>query len=270
MRPLPSDDVFNGRSRRTSFADSAATPTPGTHQPQMTYFMADEKTMEASIAQSTFGSSSRSLKNSRFGVESLDSTISSLTSQDSDDTEAKVDRARNRWKKGLMHKRPNIHRDDAVELGSTSPQSSPQVVMDSISDRPSHVSPKAIPSHPPSPGSHILESPLLGSTPSSPVSRRNSETDFSIDDSASQAILSSGEEDRTAESEVMDSSSALVMPSISMPRRRPFTEKGKSLGRLKILIAGDSGTFPHASFKTSTNDTRCWKKLPHQGHCTGL
>lgn len=249
MRPLTSDDVFNGRSRRTSFADSAATPTPGIHQPQMTYFLADEKTMEASISQSTFGSSSRSMKNSKFGVESLDTTISSLTSQDSDDPEGKVGQARKRWKKGLMNKRPNIYRDDTVEVGSTSPKTSAHAVMDSPLDRPSHVSAKIMSSHPPSPGPRILESPLLGSTPSSPVSRRNSETDFSIDDSASQAVLSSGEEDRTIESEVMDSSSALVMPSISMPSRRPFTEKGKSLGRLKILIAGDSGKFTQTFLK---------------------
>jgi hypothetical protein len=40
----------------------------------------------------------------------------------------------------------------------------------------------------------------------------------------------------------MDSSaSQLVMPSIKMPSRRPFTEKGRNIGRLKVLIAGDSG-----------------------------
>jgi GTP-binding protein EngB required for normal cell division len=33
----------------------------------------------------------------------------------------------------------------------------------------------------------------------------------------------------------------LVMPSIKMPSRRPFTEDGKRMGRLKVLIAGDSG-----------------------------
>lgn len=33
----------------------------------------------------------------------------------------------------------------------------------------------------------------------------------------------------------------LIMPEITMPIRRPFTEKGKRIGRLKVLIAGDSG-----------------------------
>ncbi|KAL2155936.1 hypothetical protein VTH82DRAFT_678, partial [Thermothelomyces myriococcoides] len=42
---------------------------------------------------------------------------------------------------------------------------------------------------------------------------------------------------------MVDSGSApqLVMPSIKMPSRRPFTEDGKRMGRLKVLIAGDSG-----------------------------
>jgi hypothetical protein len=65
-----------------------------------------------------------------------------------------------------------------------------------------------------------------------------------MDDVASQAILSSGEDDPHVPSEMIDSGSApqLVMPSIKMPSRRPFTEKGKNMGRLKVLIAGDSGT----------------------------
>lgn len=42
---------------------------------------------------------------------------------------------------------------------------------------------------------------------------------------------------------MMDSGSApqLIMPSIKMPSRRPFTNEGKHMGRLKVLIAGDSG-----------------------------
>ena len=35
--------------------------------------------------------------------------------------------------------------------------------------------------------------------------------------------------------------SQLVMPSIRMPSRRPFTEQGKSMGRFKVLIAGGPG-----------------------------
>lgn len=47
----------------------------------------------------------------------------------------------------------------------------------------------------------------------------------------------------STQSSMMDSGSApqLVMPSIRMPSRRPFTDDGKLMGRLKLLIAGDSG-----------------------------
>lgn len=42
---------------------------------------------------------------------------------------------------------------------------------------------------------------------------------------------------------LMDSGCApqLIMPSIEMPSRRPFTDEGKRMGRLKVLVAGDSG-----------------------------
>lgn len=39
----------------------------------------------------------------------------------------------------------------------------------------------------------------------------------------------------------------LIMPEITIPSRRPFTTKGKNIGRLKVLIAGDSGM---SSFST--------------------
>lgn len=95
---------------------------------------------------------------------------------------------------------------------------------------PAHVKPETRPMTP--------YSPLLGSTPGSPISRRGSESEFMTDDAASQAIMSSGEEE---DEHVPQEASQLVMPSLSLPSRRPFTEKGRHLGRLKILIAGDSG-----------------------------
>lgn len=33
----------------------------------------------------------------------------------------------------------------------------------------------------------------------------------------------------------------LIMPSLTVPRRRPFSEVGKSLGKLKIMVAGQTG-----------------------------
>lgn len=242
MRPLPGDDAFIGRSRSTSFTDSATTPVPNVHQPpQMTYFLADEKTMEASLHRSSasVARSRESLKQGNFGIESLDTTTGSLTSQDNDDRAGRVGKARNNWKKNLTRGFVGNDEEDMSGSRSSSPKSSQDKSRD-LSPSESRRSPKATPSQPFTP--LILESPLLGSVASGPSSRRNSEAGFYTDDAASQAILSSGEEERDTPSEVMDSSaSQLVMPSIKMPSRRPFTERGKSIGRLKILIAGDSG-----------------------------
>jgi hypothetical protein len=55
--------------------------------------------------------------------------------------------------------------------------------------------------------------------------------------------LVSGGEDDDAQPNLEESAPQLIMPSIKMPSRRPFTEKGKNMGRLKILIAGRSGMF---------------------------
>lgn len=76
-------------------------------------------------------------------------------------------------------------------------------------------------------------------------SRRNSTAVSLSDEIASQALSMSVELEPEASSAVMDSGSLpqLVMPSIKMPSRRPFTDEGKRMGRLKVLIAGDSGMF---------------------------
>lgn len=60
---------------------------------------------------------------------------------------------------------------------------------------------------------------------------------YSVDDSGD------GDREHAGTPGLADSGSApqLIMPSIKMPSRRPFTETGKAMGRLKVLIAGDSG-----------------------------
>lgn len=40
-----------------------------------------------------------------------------------------------------------------------------------------------------------------------------------------------------------DSMPQLIMPSLRMPSRRPFTDRGKAMGRLKVVIAGASGEY---------------------------
>jgi hypothetical protein len=62
-----------------------------------------------------------------------------------------------------------------------------------------------------------------------------------LEDAASQAVASSSDEDdETQQGE--SSFPQLVMPSIQMPTRRPFTTNGRAMGKLKVLIAGESGS----------------------------
>jgi hypothetical protein len=96
------------------------------------------------------------------------------------------------------------------------------------------LSPSALPSQEPS----LPSSPETRSSRSLPQSRASS----SADDNSSQAIASSEDDDPELESAVQDSSPQLIMPSIKMPSRRPFTERGKAIGRCKIMVAGGKGT----------------------------
>jgi hypothetical protein len=207
----------------------------------MTYFIADEKTIDAAQTHSpTILPKQRDgPKSSSYGVESLETTISSLA-QDSDESEEKVRKARHNWKKNLRQQVSTRAEEELAHPTSPSLQSSSD---GSRNVSPSHQrrSSQVTISRPFTPLS--FESPAPASIMDSPGSRRNSDVGSYMDDIASQAIVSSGDEDRDIESELIDSGSApqLVMPSIKMPSRRPFTERGKNMGRLKVLIAGDSG-----------------------------
>ncbi|KAJ5577749.1 uncharacterized protein N7459_006713 [Penicillium hispanicum] len=87
------------------------------------------------------------------------------------------------------------------------------------------------------------------SLPSSPKSFSNQSLrpldEISITDEInSQAIISGDEEEKPAGSPRPGpgGASQLIMPSITMPSRRPFTERGKTMGRFKVLLAGAPGS----------------------------
>lgn len=117
----------------------------------------------------------------------------------------------------------------------------------------------SVPATPPMRPSALHPHPLISPGPSGPASamssvssRRGSFTGSLLDDMGSHApslyggagntgTSIAGEDDLPAS--MLDSGSApqLIMPSLKLPSRRPFTDEGKSMGRLKVLIAGDSG-----------------------------
>ncbi|KAJ5424441.1 hypothetical protein N7491_009657 [Penicillium cf. griseofulvum] len=106
---------------------------------------------------------------------------------------------------------------------------------------------------------HALSRPLtpltLGisddpsSLPSSPKSISNQSIrpldDISITDEINSQAVGSGDEDEMLHESPFwppGGASQLIMPSIKMPSRRPFTERGKAMGRFKVLLAGSPGS----------------------------
>ena len=93
----------------------------------------------------------------------------------------------------------------------------------------------------PQPESAMPSTPRTGS----PKSFRLSDEECSMaDETGSQAIQSScGDEDEVAETDGTRDGSMpqLVMPSISVPVRRPFTERGQRINRLKVMVVGRQG-----------------------------
>ena len=224
MRPLPGDEAYAARSRSGSLGDNDATPLAArAHQPQMSYFLADEKTMEAGQAQSPNRPRGREVKNSTFGVQSMESSSTSQASMG----DAKV---QSTLKKKLAQHLAGTRDTSPESTNDSSEQSSP------FHQRPSS---QATISRPYTPIS--LGSPAPPSFLSSPHSGRDSDDGSDMCERGSQAIVSSGEDEQPHNMVGSGSSPQLVMPSIQMPSRRSFTEKGKAMGRLKVLIAGDRG-----------------------------
>jgi hypothetical protein len=97
------------------------------------------------------------------------------------------------------------------------------------------------PSPLPSTAASLPESPKSISSRSVP----KSDEELNSDDASSQAVASSEEDGDAADAPapIQDSQPELIMPSIKMPSRRPFTERGKQLGRFKILVAGQKGWY---------------------------
>ncbi|KAI9802623.1 MAG: hypothetical protein M1826_005053 [Phylliscum demangeonii] len=84
-------------------------------------------------------------------------------------------------------------------------------------------------------------SPRSLSSKSMRSSSKNDDSDSLVDETASQAIVSSEEDEVDARAERAESTPQFIMPSIRIPSRRPFTDRGKQMGRLKVLLVGEAG-----------------------------
>jgi hypothetical protein len=127
---------------------------------------------------------------------------------------------------------------EIIEVGKTGGGGGGVDVMGAI---PAHVFDHV---HTPSIGSNV--SPTI-STPSSPHHNLSSSA-ISDDSELDISSLHEPEEQPSASVSVGDSISSsfpqLVMPRVNMPRRKAFTDAGRTMGKLKIMVVGDSGSPP--------------------------
>ncbi|KAI1419835.1 Septin-domain-containing protein [Xylaria sp. FL1777] len=205
MRPLHGDDTWAGRQRQRAARlldrDAPLTTTSASNS-HMSFFITDEASLDSHRGRSAVPPHFRGSKK--------------VIEQPRTD-----DRGHQR------DDEPSCSSSSRASFFSQSPVSLPSQA------QPSSVSRPLTPI--------MLGPSCVGSAGSSSSSRRNSFTS-SLSDRAANYDRESASEPASAPS-MLDSGSApqLVMPSIMMPSRRPFTETGKNLGRLKILLAGDSG-----------------------------
>ncbi|KAI1435736.1 hypothetical protein GGR50DRAFT_654569 [Xylaria sp. CBS 124048] len=206
MRPLHGDDTWNGRRRQQrpgvgGFHDQDVpntTTTSSMFNNHMSFFLADEASLDSHREQSAFPALSRDSKQVTGGARK-------------DDRGYSREHARSRSSSA----RASVFSQSPSLLSQVQPSISRPITP------------------------IMLGQSCLGSSSSSLSSRR-----ASIASSLSDRATSYNP-DFVAEPTInmleSGSSPQLVMPSIRMPSRRPFTETGKNIGRLKILLAGDSG-----------------------------
>lgn len=140
----------------------------------------------------------------------------------------------------------SLKHGDAQPRSSTKPNASSAHHVDDYVDNHDWDSGRSSPKRP---RLSFLEPAILSSGTVSVVSGASSPvlSDLSLLEETGSQGLSTSEELEPESTSYKDNNSSTVqleMPSLNMPDRRPFTEDGKRIGRLKVLLAGDSGRCP--------------------------
>lgn len=175
-------------------------------------------------------------KESMYGVQSLGDSLSR--------SEMATTSPRRRSTDGWPANSPPQERDALEESQNSERRSTLKPFNFDLQGSPLRPAPSDIASRPLTP----LNPDEPSSLPSSPKSISNHSLrpldDVSITDEInSQALGSGDEEERSRASPHLGPAAAsqLIMPSLKMPSRRPFTERGKAMGRFKVLLAGEHG-----------------------------
>ncbi|KAF2109156.1 Septin-domain-containing protein [Lophiotrema nucula] len=242
MRPSAGGDALptvKPRSRKSSLADQPAAYN-SSHVPT-TFFLRSEGEMEPAGTSAQHAGPAGRQTESTFGVQSLEDTLQAAFGQEASATDELLDHASMVATPEHASSRRTSH--SSSRTSSRQPEGSKASPTKKYRRKTSNNTVSA----PPTPLNMDSQSPSAPSAmPSTPKSEslhslKLSDEESVLDDVASQAMASSGEEEDTAEQTASGSFPQLVMPSIQMPTRRPFTEKGKAMGSLKVLVAGEAG-----------------------------
>ncbi|KGO47021.1 hypothetical protein PEX1_027320 [Penicillium expansum] len=227
MRPIP-DLPF---SRKPSDHPSSPSLDPRTATPA-TFFLSRSPHVADHDSNLSLDSP-EDVKENMYGVQSLDASLSQseFTSLPRDPSADSLKQATDDLESHLAQ-----HRSTLKPLNSGTIDSSDQASPIHAVSRPLTPLTLGIPDDP-------------SSLPSSPKSISNQSfrplDDISITDEINSQALGSGDEDEIPYGSPFltpGGASQLIMPSIKMPSRRPFTERGKSMGRFKVLLAGSPGS----------------------------
>lgn len=242
MRPISGGDALSPvkpPSRKSSVDRPAA---PSSHIPTSFVFRSGEDLELLDAPHSA--PAARRQRDTTFGVQSLEDTLEAAFGTESVATAGQraAAKATKTRKHGVKSSRSQSGSSsaDPVALPDSSKDTRPHKLDSAFSD---HVSPSIFAPK----NADVLSSHPTSALPSTPRSAsihslKLSDEESAMEDAASQAIASSGEEEEHAEIEQAPSAfPQLVMPSIQMPTRRPFTTRGKAMGKLKMMVAGETG-----------------------------
>ncbi|KAK2758908.1 heat shock protein [Colletotrichum kahawae] len=239
MRPLPGSSTFSGHASSGDGATDRFTSQFST--PQMSFIIADETTVETSLPSPChIHSRARDRKHPNHNQ------IPAGTASSHDSSAAPPAPA----------PRPTL---TSTSQPREAVQNRPSVTSNRSPTR-LQTPPPPTPSQPMTPILYGVSGPC--SAISSSSSRRNSLAGSlsEYQESFVMSAFGASESSQAQSPYIGDGDHQFIMPTISVPSRRPFTEVGKSLGRLKLLVAGKSGLGKTSLIKAIT------QSCPHVVH----
>lgn len=265
MRSAP--DIVPSRARKASSSFEQQS-SPRIDSPA-TFFLARSSSHESHDVQTA--------QHTMYGVQSLDDAILQA-SRAQEDGDWDGESGQGQWKLS-----PNLasRDDESVNNTDIQPKSDLQRRFDLL-----NLESDASSIQPPPSDSELSRplSPLnlsnpgdMPSLPSSPKSLSSHSVrpldDMSFTDDQSQVLAPEESEAREVPLTGSDNMPQLIMPSLRMPSRRPFTDRGKAMGRLKVVIAGASGKSgwrPSFFLRCKLTEVRVWEDVVDQVDGPGM